>query len=101
MNCLLNPYPNGQGNWRWCHKCEGLYFASHATAGKCAGGGVHEKTKSGSYRLLDFSANFSKAGGQGNWRWCHKCEGLFYAGNPFGVSKIGAGVISLNKMNIR
>ena len=42
MNCLLNPYPNGQGNWRWCHKCEGLFYAGNPF------------------------------GGEQNWRWCHK-----------------------------
>jgi len=22
------------------------------------------------------------AGQQGNWRWCHKCQGMFFNGNP-------------------
>jgi hypothetical protein len=43
-----------QGNWRWCHKCQGLWFAgSPATEKKpCPAGGEHSQDGSGDYRLL-------------------------------------------------
>lgn len=70
---------NEQNNWRWCKKCQGLFFAGHATQGKCPAGGAHVKTGSGNYHLIQ---NTAGAPGQANWRWCSKCEGLHFAGNP-------------------
>jgi hypothetical protein len=70
----------GQDNWRWCSKCEGLWFAGHATHGVCpADGKAHILDGSGNYVLL--SSTDPTASGQGNWRWCYKCEGLWYAGH--------------------
>jgi hypothetical protein len=65
-----------QDNWRWCNKCEGLFFAGDTTTGACAAGGGHNYRGSGNYVLT-----FAPAPGQDNWRWCHKCEGLFFAGD--------------------
>ena len=44
-------------NWRWCNKCEGLFYGGHATHGVCpapAKGGSREHNPDGSanYRLL-------------------------------------------------
>jgi hypothetical protein len=42
----------GQEDWRWCQKCEGLFFAGHTTHGKCpADGQPHTLQGSGNYRL--------------------------------------------------
>jgi hypothetical protein len=30
----------------------------------------------------DYSLQQAPATGQDNWRWCHKCQGLMYAGGP-------------------
>ena len=68
----------GQKNWRWCHKCQGLFFAGNAGS-HCPAGGAHDKTGSGNYDLVQ---NWPQAPGQDNWRWCHKCQGLYFAGNP-------------------
>jgi hypothetical protein len=65
-----------QDNWRWCNKCDGLFFAGDTTTGACAAGGGHNYAGSGNYQLA-----FAPASGQSNWRWCHKCEGLFFAGD--------------------
>jgi hypothetical protein len=46
-------FVSGQDNWRWCKKCEGLFFAGHPTQGKCpADGQPHSQEGSGDYRLL-------------------------------------------------
>lgn len=67
-----------QDNWRWCEKCQGLFFAGIGL-GVCPAGGAHVKTGSGNYALM----HDSKLGyGQGSWRWCKACQGLFHAGPP-------------------
>jgi hypothetical protein len=90
----------GQQDWRWCNKCQGLFFGGNATLGKCPVGGGHDKTGSGNYRLVQ---NTPAAFGQSNWRWCNKCQGLYFAGNPTAGtcpdsgthSKVGSGNYSL------
>lgn len=89
-----------QRNWRWCNKCQGLWFAGNATQGKCPAGGAHTKTGSGNYSLVHAA---TIAPGQSNWRWCKKCQGLWFAGNttagkcPAGGthSKVGSGNYTL------
>ncbi|MBL8041002.1 MAG: matrilysin family metalloendoprotease [Chthonomonas sp.] len=71
-------YPS-QSNWRWCNKCQGLFFGGNPNP-KCPAGGEHDKTGSGNYSLLHNSS--AAAGQQSNWRWCNKCQGLFFGGNP-------------------
>ena len=70
-------------NWRWCHKCQGLYFAGNPGS-HCPAGAAHDSTGSGDYTLINQSP---LAIGQHQWNWCHKCQGLFFAGNP-GSQKI-------------
>jgi hypothetical protein len=36
-----------QEGWRWCHKCEGLFFAGHPSQGRCPAGGSHDASQSG------------------------------------------------------
>lgn len=69
----------GQSGWRWCKKCEGLWFADGGAdrKGQCPAGESHDETDSGDYTLLH---NDRAAAGQRSWRWCHKCEGLWFAG---------------------
>lgn len=69
---------NEQSNWRWCNKCQGLFFGGNPGS-KCPAGGAHSKTGSGNYRSVQ---NTPGAHGQANWRWCKKCQGMFFGGNP-------------------
>src|ERR1700730_4040602 len=78
----------GQHGWRWCRKCEGLWFAGGGSQGVCPAvvdpvsgilfndpdGGKHVQIGSGDYSLVD-----SEPGGPGEagWRWCHNCQGLW------------------------
>jgi hypothetical protein len=68
----------GQQGWRWCKKCEGLWFADggEKRPGQCPAGGGHDTDGSGSYVLVLDDDN---AAGQQGWRWCKKCEGLWFA----------------------
>lgn len=88
----------GQANWRWCNKCQGLWFAGNATNGVCPAGGAHTKVGSGNYTLAQQSSAGPAGAGQANWRWCNKCQGLWFAGNsgskcPAGSahSQVGSG----------
>ena len=69
---------NQQSNWRWCRKCQGMFFGGNPGS-VCPAGGAHDQTASGNYSLVQ---NTSAAHGQANWRWCNKCQGLFFGGNP-------------------
>ncbi|HEX8709604.1 MAG TPA: hypothetical protein VF723_15295 [Pyrinomonadaceae bacterium] len=78
-----NTPSGGQENWRWCNKCQGLFFAGNSR-GRCPAGGTHSPDGSGRYTL------FEDAGpGQNNWRRCNKCQGLFFAGNSPGHCPAG------------
>ena len=82
-----------QTSWRWCHKCEGLFFTGNPSQGRCPAGGSHDAGQSGEYETrlggesaaagqLPQPSNKPISAQQGDWRWCHKCEGLFFAGHP-------------------
>jgi hypothetical protein len=68
-----------QPGWRWCHKCEGMFFGDNPSKGVCPAGGAHDPSQSGRYAGL---FGDTSPGAQGSWRWCHKCQGKFFAGNP-------------------
>jgi hypothetical protein len=40
-----------QRNWRWCNKCQGLWFGPNAAQSNCPQGGQHSSAVSGNYRL--------------------------------------------------
>ena len=78
-----------QSDWRWCHKCQGLFFAANSgTSGVCPGGGPHERGVSGNYTLAH---NAPAPDAQADWRWCHKCQGLFFGNNVPTVGVCPAG----------
>ena len=74
-----------QDNWRWCSKCQGLFFAG-MSGGVCPAGEAHDGAGSGDYVLF---GNDGTAAGQANWRWCNKCQGLFFAGTDNGFCPAG------------
>jgi len=76
-----------QTGWRWCKKCEGMFFAE-VSLGKCPAAGGHDKTASGDYAI---TVNSVSGVGQHFWRWCNKCQGLFFAGHGPGQCPAGAG----------
>lgn len=65
-----------QGGWRWCEKCQGMFFGrDNKDAGVCPAGGAHRLGRSGYYSLGHTSQSAAPTAG---WRWCSRCEGLFY-----------------------
>jgi len=48
-----DPSAPGQQDWRWCHKCQGLFFSGgNELVGACPAGDQHEKGRSGNYTLV-------------------------------------------------
>jgi len=76
---------NEQANWRWCRKCQGMFFGGNPGS-VCPAGGTHDPAGSGNYSLVQ---NTSAAHGQSQWRWCRKCQGMFFGGNPGSVCPAG------------
>lgn len=76
---LGDAVPGAQSNWRWCRKCQGLFFVGNPSQGVCPAGGSHDANESGHYSLV---LGDQAPGTQGGWRYCQKCEGLFFSGNP-------------------
>jgi CubicO group peptidase (beta-lactamase class C family) len=83
----MDPLPKTQEGWRWCVRCEGMFFAA---AGKsvCPAGGTHDGAGSGHYHVM-FNSAFPY--GQNGWRYCKKCGGLHYGGFGPGVCPAGGG----------
>jgi hypothetical protein len=42
-----------QPGWRWCHKCQGLFYGPNMPVSHCPAGGTHDGGQSGSYNLQD------------------------------------------------
>lgn len=81
--------PRIQQNWRWCSRCDGLFWVgSGTTGGSCPGGGSHGPNTSGHYRLAMDVPNYQ---GQHDWRHCDKCSGLFWAGGQENAGHCPAG----------
>ncbi len=71
---------SNQTGWRFCQKCHGLFFAGNPDQGTCPGGGTHDGSASGKY-VMQFGDSALNAQPQGGWRWCRKCQGLFFVGD--------------------
>lgn len=69
-----------QADWYWCQKCQGIWWHGNPSAAShCPAGGQHDHTSSYDYDLLHSIP--LTTGQQNNWRWCNKCQGVFYAAN--------------------
>ena len=83
-------WPAHQSGWRSCSTCQGLYYGPGVAASRCPGGGTHVAPNPFS---LDYGLPFnlpSEPDHQTDWRWCSRCQGLFY-GPGFAVSHCPAG----------
>lgn len=65
-----------QSGWRFCRKCQTLFFDGYATKGTCAAGGAH--SAEGHTFVLRYDTS---APGQLDWRFCNKCSSLFFDGS--------------------
>jgi len=67
-----------QEDWRWCKKCQGLFFGGNPGSKCPTDGKTHSKTGSANYVLARDSPNAPGWPFQSHWHWCKKCQGLFY-----------------------
>lgn len=79
-----------QEGWRWCRKCQGMFFALDRARGfgRCPAGGRHNPSVSDHYylRMEPEIAGVQ----QGGWSWCMKCTGLYGAvGTNMGACPAG------------
>lgn len=68
-----------QDNWRWCSRCEGLFFGGGQPNSRCPEGGQHAAVSvsgSGDYVLQHNRPPTARF--QDQWRWCPACQGLFF-----------------------
>ncbi|MEU9048486.1 MULTISPECIES: phosphodiester glycosidase family protein [unclassified Kitasatospora] len=75
----------GQPDWRYCAKCNGLFFAPHeaATGSRCPLGGEHVPA-GWNFVLPNNVQGATDTTGQPDWRYCGNCHGLFWA--PHGAT---------------
>lgn len=64
-----------QSDWRYCEKCQSLFFDGYEKKGICPAGGAHQAQ--GFNFLLTHDV---PAPGQDQWRFCDKCQVLFFNG---------------------
>ena len=72
------PAAEQESDWRWCNKCQGLFYGPGVNNSKCPAGETHA-TGGWNYSLR-FNVG-SLTGWQSDWRWCSKCQGLHFAPN--------------------
>jgi Peptidase family C25 len=85
----------GQSDWKWCRRCQGLFFAGNGLDKTlCPAWNPHKPGSSRSHDPKgsgDYTLNFrrgrgtDRAAGQTGWRWCSRCQGLFFAAGGPGV----------------
>jgi hypothetical protein len=75
-----------QPGWRWCRKCQGLFFGPGPARVCPADGAAHDPTGSGPYTLPDLSMSQLNPSdpplrslGEEGWSHCSKCQGLFFS----------------------
>jgi hypothetical protein len=106
---VTRPLPplTAQTWWWWCTRCDGLFFGAGSNEGICWGVwpnlGPHESAGDTPFRIP--YGNPSYPGLQVGWRWCVRCQLLFWGpeqassacpavsfqvgGTPHGQTKVG------------
>jgi hypothetical protein len=80
---LALPATSMQGDWRFCDKCNALFYNGFDGYGRCPAGGGHNPQGYNFFlphgSLTDLPEN---PRAQVNWRYCDKCFGMFWDGIP-------------------
>jgi hypothetical protein len=69
----------GQRDWRFCRKCQAIFFDGFPNKGPCKAGGAHEAA--GFNFVLPHDVAETPTA-QKNWRFCRKCQAMFFDGIP-------------------
>ena len=68
---------NDQPDWRFCNKCEAMFFNGYPSKGSCPAGGAH--VAQGYNFVLPHDLEETPTA-QRHWRFCNKCEAMFLNG---------------------
>jgi len=79
VNDVFADNENFQSQWRYCDKCEALFFNGFPTKGTCPGGGGHN-AQGYNFELPHGNQLLETEKSQVNWRYCSKCFSMFYDG---------------------
>lgn len=73
-------YAASQGQWRWCSRCQGLFYGPQQSTSICPGA-PHHTIGAGSfnYSLTHDSPPITNSL-QSGWYWCSNCKGSYYGG---------------------
>lgn len=62
-----------QDRWRWCKRCQCLFYEGLYTTGWCVQGGGHNWEGSGNYK-----PHYGDRGQrEDDWHWCQKCQSMW------------------------
>jgi hypothetical protein len=91
-----------QNEWRYCGKCHGLFYDGYTSKGPCPADGSGHSAIGFNFSIEYNSHQTQELPGrtrQYNWRFCNKCEVMFYDGYPGkGVCPIGGGHVAQGYM---
>lgn len=90
FNYLMPTYdaplpPQVQDGWRWCWRCQGMFFGPFV--GRCPLGGGHQAVGSSNYAMYVHDGRSPRM--QVGWRSCGPCQSLFFAGGPITACAAG------------
>jgi CubicO group peptidase (beta-lactamase class C family) len=68
-------FAKDESGWRWCNKCQGLFFGDNLEKSTCPGGGKHALEGS---RVYILALNEKDTRFQRGWRRCSQCQGLWF-----------------------
>jgi hypothetical protein len=70
---------SAQDGWRFCNKCNTMFFDGFPDKGRCVGGAGHRAEGHNFFLPFDVPPSDME---QTSWRFCKKCEVLFFDGFP-------------------
>lgn len=79
-----NTYSDPQPNWRWCYRCQGLFWGGFG--GVCWGNQGPSTTGPHNQGSTSYDVFWNSSGlqTQTNWRWCTDCSLIFWIGSGTG-----------------
>lgn len=82
----------GETNWRFCHKCNTLFYDGRRDKGRCSAGSGHEPAGF-NFQMLIGGVGEEVPPGQTYWRRCKKCYAMYYGGfrDKYGNCPAGGG----------
>jgi hypothetical protein len=69
-----------QDQWRFCRKCNAMFFDGFPGKGRCAADGLGHEAQGFMFTLPHDVPQAANA--QSAWRFCHKCNEMFFDGFP-------------------